>query len=76
MRAEVTLEQLAARVSSMSIDCRRPDQHWLKRWRARGALTANGPMVTTWGDTLEAAVAALVERVDKLDAAQAATRPS
>ena len=73
MRAETTLEQLAARVSSMSIDCRRPDQHWPKRWRARGAATAHGPMVTTWGDTLEDAVAALV---DKIDAAQAAKRPS
>ena len=73
MRAETTLEQLAERVSSTSIDCRRPDQHWLKRWRARGAATAHGPMVTTWGDSLEDAVAALVEKLDK---EQAARRPS
>ena len=73
MRPETTLEQLAARISSLSIDCRRPDQHWPKRWRARGAATAHGPMVTTWGDTLEAAVSELAERVDK---AQAAKRPS
>jgi hypothetical protein len=73
MRAETTLEQLAARVTSLSIDCRRPDQHWPKRWRARGNATANSPMVTTFGDTLEAAVAALV---DKLDKEQAARRPS
>ena len=73
MRAEVTLEQLAARVSSMSIDCRRPDQHWPKRWRARGNATANSPMLTTFGDTLEDAVAALVELLDR---ASAARRPS
>ena len=67
------MAQLAGRVGSLSVDARRPDPNWLKRWRARGALTANGPMVTTWGDTLEAAVSELAERVDK---AQAAKRPS
>ena len=73
MRPEVTLEALAARVGSLSVDARRPDPTWPKRWRARGTLGANGPMVTTWGDTLEDAVAALVDRIDK---EQAARRPS
>lgn len=67
------LKQLAERVTSLSVDARRPDPHWLKRWRVRGSLSANGPMVTTWGDEPEEAVLAFV---DKLDKAQAAKRPS
>ena len=44
----------------------------IRRGEFFGLLGANGPMVTTWGDTLEDAVAALVDKLDKEQATLAA----
>jgi hypothetical protein len=65
------IEQLANRLGAVSVDARRPgrDPHWHKRWRARTLA----PDVIAWGDTLEEAVQALVERVEQI---QSARRPS
>ena len=69
------IDTLAERIGILDISARAPgkDPLWPKRWRARARTSSASADVVAWGDTLEQAVVALADALEKK---QAARRPS